>query len=196
MDDLGRGRNQIVMAFEVKESSDLTDDNVLFLKPVTVSQLGTTLSRIQKRFYIHAAIDGCELFSRRSARGDHQIGHRIGDGNHVVATLRGPAFTAAKEGSGGRRLKSMKGRAVNGVNHQRHMQIPRDTSPKESPFRAMGVNNIRLESGQRAGDRTMSSPVTQWMDRSAERGYQLDRQLPCPALSQQVSLGPESGSRD
>jgi hypothetical protein len=81
----------------MKQSSDLADDDLIVLKAKPLADGGAVqLVGVQQRPDIHAAIDRGELFARSDARIDQQIGHRIGDGDQMIAPPRGPAFTKAK----------------------------------------------------------------------------------------------------
>src|SRR5205085_2533235 len=89
--------DNVSMSLEMKQASDLGDDDVVALIPKIAPHALALASRCEKRLDLHAAIDGREFFSRSNAGLDQQIGHRVGHADHRVTAPGRPSLTAAKK---------------------------------------------------------------------------------------------------
>lgn len=90
LDDGRCGSDDVLLAFEVKQASDLADDDVVGLQAEFLSHDVSWSRRRQKRFDFHAAVDRHEFLARCDAGGDVLVGHGVAHADEFVAATSGP----------------------------------------------------------------------------------------------------------
>lgn len=118
-DGVGNGRcgfDQVVVSFEVKESGDFSEDDVVGFKSELPTHLCWRLLGIEEAVDVHAAVDGGILLGRADAGGEVLGGHGIADRDETLAPASCEAFGESVGVPCEGILTVVESSAMNGVN--------------------------------------------------------------------------------
>ncbi len=133
-----------LMPLQLKESSNLPDNDVVFGDVQCLSHFTTMKVCVHERLNLHAAIDSSEPIPRSHTRLNHQVRHCIGNTNKTVTSLCSPALTRFVKVSCQAGLVVIEGSAMHRMNDGRHIGFPSCRSPKYSTFCAMRMHDVWL----------------------------------------------------
>lgn len=139
------------MAFQVEESGDGADDDVIFGDAELLADDASGHRGGEKWRGFHSAVDGDVLIGCADVGGEGLVAHGIGDADHFGGDGGGVAFEelvhAVDEGVGG----GGEGQAVDGVDDDGDGGGVGGPAADDSGFAAVGVNDIGLEFGEAIG---------------------------------------------
>jgi len=159
--------DQILVALEVKQSGDLSDDHVLGLVAQFAACFLAIFGGVEERFDFHAAVDCGELFAWGHAGVDHQFGHGVSHADHGMASGSRPTFASSEKRTRPPALIGMEWRSVDAVDDCRHAQCAGSGAAEQPTFGAMGMNHLRLEFANRLFDPVVADQVAPGMDCAA-----------------------------
>ena len=134
---------QIFVAFQREQASDLADDKSVARDTETVAQ-EEIIGGVGKRFSSESTEDARIIFRPADARSEIKVCHRIGGTQKMRSELCSVTFGGGEDGIGEVSLKRAEGWAVNVVDDDGDFGACGGDAPKDTGFAAVCVNDVGL----------------------------------------------------
>ena len=167
LDDGWCGFDEVVMTFEVKESGDFAEDDVMWLESEFGADFGGWSLGSEKTVDVHTAVDGGVTFGCANAGCEVLGGHGVADGDEMLAPACSGAFGHSVGVPCEWILAEVEGGPVDGMDSG-NVQLVCGESSEDSGFGAVGMDDFGLELAEGAADGTECEQVLPGANAAAE----------------------------